>query len=63
MITGKQLYEIVTGHVYMPQKWTTLHAMAQRMWEIKAKHVNHLFVKEPVDEQTDDGQGFPQESP
>lgn len=63
MITGKHLFEIATSHVYCPQRWEQLSEGTQRMWEGKAKKVNSLFIKEPVDEQTDDGQGFPLESP
>lgn len=63
MITGKQLYEIATSHVYRPQVWEQYPEGNKRMWEGKAKRINKMFIKESVDEQTDDGQGFPQESP
>ena len=63
MITGKQLYEIAYSHIIYTQLWEELPDNHQRMWQDKAKRINKLFIKEDVDEQTDDGQGFPQESP
>lgn len=60
MITVEELFSIF----YPYRTWSCSEANA-RYWEDKAREINNYLAKKRVtkDEQTDDLQGIPQESP